>query len=122
MDNKINNENVVNMHPEGTQTEDEMRVEEMTEQEFKEYLFNSFTSDMLELYRKKNHDYGDAFSESFDEFGIESAIIRLGDKYRRLRNIVIYDLDPKVNEAVEDTLMDLANYAVMTLVELEMRR
>ena len=73
---------------------------------------------MSELYSKKNHDYGDAFGQTFAELGVISAVTRISDKTNRLKSLATKD--QRVNdEKIEDTLMDLANYAVMTLIELK---
>ena len=77
--------------------------------------FDSILSKMSELYRKKNHDYGDSFTKSCNEFGLTSPIIRMSDKLNRLKTLT--KTSPIIgDERVEDTLLDLANYAVMTLV------
>lgn len=73
---------------------------------------------MSELYSKKNHDYGDAFGQTFAELGVISAITRISDKTNRLKSLATKDQRVD-DERIEDTLMDLANYAVMTLVELQ---
>lgn len=84
----------------------------------KELAFQAITATMLDTYIRKNHDYGDSFGEGFKEFGLTSAVIRLGDKYRRLKSLC--KDSAKVNdESINDTLLDMANYAVMTLVEME---
>lgn len=71
------------------------------------------------LYERKNHDYGDSFGKSYAEWGLPMACIRLSDKLNRLKAYA-KNTDLKVNdESIEDTLMDLANYAVMTLIELQ---
>ena len=71
-------------------------------------------------YIKKNSDYGDSFGKSFKEFGIISAIVRIGDKYNRLVSLCKEPTTPKVkDESITDTLMDLANYCLMTVIELE---
>jgi len=84
----------------------------------KQQEFKNITTEMAELYSKKNHDYGDAFGQTFAELGIISAITRISDKTNRLKSLATKDqlVD---DERIEDTLMDLANYAVMTLIELQ---
>lgn len=69
------------------------------------------------LYKIKNHDYGDSFGKGFKEYGIIMPIIRLEDKLSRLKTLI--KAESKVDESIEDTLMDLANYAIMTLIELK---
>lgn len=83
----------------------------------KQQEFKNITTEMAELYIAKNHDYGDAFGQTFAELGIISAITRISDKTNRLKSLAIKDQRVD-DERIEDTLMDLANYAVMTLIEL----
>ena len=70
------------------------------------------------LYEAKNVDYGDSFGKSYKEYGLTMPCIRLEDKLNRLKSLN-FSKSAKVNESIEDTLMDLANYAIMTLIELE---
>ena len=71
------------------------------------------------LYVAKNHDYGDSFGETFKEEGFAASRIRLTDKLNRFKKLT-RDGGQQVNdESIRDTLIDLANYAIMTLVELE---
>lgn len=73
--------------------------------------------ELTEIYRKKNHDYGDSFHASFEEFGLTMAAIRLDDKLRRFKNLI--KTESLVEESIRDTLMDLANYAIMTVMEID---
>lgn len=71
-----------------------------------------------EIYKAKNHDYGDSFGETFEKLGIISAVTRITDKTNRLQNLCTNDR--KVgDETIIDTLYDLANYSIMTIIELE---
>lgn len=71
------------------------------------------------LYERKNHDYGDSFHQTFAEEGMAMARIRLGDKFNRFKTLSRGG-DQKVNdESIRDTLIDLANYAIMTVLEME---
>lgn len=71
------------------------------------------------LYERKNHDYGDSFHQTFTEEGMAMARIRLGDKLSRFKTLS-RDGEQKVNdESIRDTLIDLANYAIMTVSEME---
>jgi len=69
-----------------------------------------------DLYQRKNADYGDSFGKSYQEYGMTMACIRLEDKLNRLKSLCKKEAQVK-DESLEDTLMDLANYAIMTLVE-----
>lgn len=73
---------------------------------------------MNDTYKRKNADYGDSFCKLRRE--LPSAIlVRIYDKYSRLKNLVSGAHQHVSDESVKDTLMDLANYCVMELVEME---
>ena len=80
--------------------------------------FGAVTSEMQRLYAEKNRRYGNTFSRRFKEFGMLSAVIRLDDKMERLKYLCQAPQDCG-DESVRDTLIDLANYAVMTIMELD---
>ena len=69
---------------------------------------------MNQLYERKNRDYGNSFDKTLDEFGVVAGLIRMNDKMNRIKSIYNKDTNVK-DESLEDTLIDLANYAVMTL-------
>lgn len=83
-------------------------------------MFNAITNELSETYRKKNHDYGNSFSNSFREFGIISSAVRLSDKMERLKSFAKLSSEAiqVKDESVQDTLLDMANYAIMTVMEL----
>lgn len=71
-----------------------------------------------EIYARKNHDYGDSFGKGYAEYGMVMAVIRLEDKLNRLRSLIKAESLVK-DESINDALMDLANYAIMTVIERE---
>ena len=71
------------------------------------------------LYVRKNHDYGDSFHISFKEEGMAMPRIRLGDKLNRFKALTTSGSQQVSDESVRDTLIDLANYAIMTILEME---
>lgn len=71
------------------------------------------------LYEKKNHDYGDSFHLSFLEEGMAMPRIRLGDKFNRFKTLSRNNTQQVNDESIRDTLIDLANYAIMTILEME---
>lgn len=75
--------------------------------------------ELNKLYEKKNHDYGDSFGISFKEEGMAMARIRLGDKLNRFKTLSRSNRQEVVDESIRDTLVDLANYAIMTILEME---
>lgn len=71
-----------------------------------------------QVYKAKNHDYGDSFGDTYKKLGIISAVTRLSDKMNRIMSLAVsHDAHVK-DEKIEDTLLDMANYAIMTLIEL----
>lgn len=88
----------------------------MDKAEIHQHICNSLN----DLYRRKNADYGDSFGKQYAEYGIVSSAIRLEDKLNRFKNLIKNEAKVK-DETIEDTLLDLANYAIMTLVELKWR-
>ena len=71
------------------------------------------------IYAKKNHDYGDSFHISFCEEGMAMPRIRLGDKLNRFKTLSRGNKQEVSDESIRDTLIDLANYAIMTVLEME---
>ena len=69
-------------------------------------------SEALELFKKKNADYGDAFSK----FGIIGVLVRIEDKIMRAFSITRNGIHLVDNESLRDTLLDLHNYAAMALM------
>ena len=74
---------------------------------------------LTEIYTKKNKDYGNSFGETFEKLGLISAITRISDKYNRLCNLAINNNPEIKDETITDTLIDLANYCIMTLIEMD---
>jgi hypothetical protein len=72
-----------------------------------------------DIYRRKNADYGDSFGETFRKLGVISAVTRITDKISRLQTLCVKPAQVR-SESVRDTLLDLANYAIMTTIELEL--
>ena len=76
--------------------------------------------ELHKLYEKKNHDYGDSFHISFEEEGMAMPRIRLSDKLNRFKTLSRPEKKNLVSdESIRDTLIDLANYAIMTICEME---
>mgnify|MGYP004531100551 FL=1 len=71
-----------------------------------------------QVYKAKNHDYGDSFGDTYKKLGIISAVTRLSDKMNRLMSLAVAHDTQVKDEKIEDTLLDMANYAIMTLIEL----
>ena len=89
-----------------------MTAEQMN---YKIQEFKNITQEMLETYSRKNVDYDDAFTKSLEEDGLLVAKIRLGDKYKRFSALIKQENLVK-DESIEDTLLDMASYAIMTVM------
>jgi hypothetical protein len=74
------------------------------------------------LYKAKNIAYGNSFGKTFEELGIISAITRMSDKMQRIKALATGAQNNITDECIQDTLEDLANYCIMTLIELENER
>ena len=71
--------------------------------------------DALELMTKKNHDYASLEDpyRNFRQFGRFGILVRLGDKFARLRSFEEQGELKVQDESVRDTLLDIINYAVL---------
>lgn len=71
--------------------------------------------DLANLRVAKNNDYGSAYTRH----GLTGIVIRMWDKYARLENLTLHKTTAMVKETVKDTLLDLVNYGLLGLWELE---
>lgn len=71
-----------------------------------------------ELYINKNHDYGDSVHDTYIKYGLTSFLVRLEDKLNRAR--ALSNKEALINdEKINDTLLDMANYAILAVMEIE---
>ena len=83
--------------------------------------FKDITGKMSDTYKCKNHDYGNAFSEMYDELGINYGYGKIREKVNRIKTLK--DNEAQVaNEPLEDALLDCANYCILTLMEYQKRK
>lgn len=75
-----------------------------------------------DVYVRKNHDYGDSFGRSFKKYGIVAALVRMEDKWNRLENLAGGAKQKVMDESIRDTCLDLANYCLMTVMELDRKK
>lgn len=76
--------------------------------------FKQVQSQALDLFSKKNADYGDAFAE----FGVVGVIVRMTDKLKRYVSVSKNGISLVNDESLKDTLIDLHNYSAMALMLL----
>ena len=68
------------------------------------------------MYEQKNHDYGDSFAQNFAEFGMVDGVMHMQEKLDRIKSLSTKDAMVD-GESINDSLLDLANYAILTLIE-----
>lgn len=72
-------------------------------------------NDALQLFIKKNIDYGDAFAK----YGTVGVLMRIEDKLQRYMSITKNGVNLVNDEGIRDTLIDLHNYAAMAIMLLD---
>lgn len=88
------------------------------EDNMNEKLHQELLDYIHKLYITKNKDYGSSTHDTYTKYGFTSFLVRLEDKLNRAR--VISQNEAKVSdEKLEDTLLDLANYAILAVMELK---
>ena len=94
---------------------------QVTNPQSDEEIYGSLLDKLFTTYKAKNHDYSNAFSEMFDELGIDYAYGKLREKINRIKAL---RKQPNMveNEGLEDALLDTAGYAILTLVELKKKK
>ena len=76
--------------------------------------FREIVTEMADLYEKKNRNYGDSFGKLYKDLGPIAGLVPLHNKLDRLTNLIKGDSNNF--ESIEDTLTDLACYAIMNLI------
>ena len=82
--------------------------------------FKKIANELAELYAQKNTAYGDSFGRSVEKYGNIAALTRISDKFNRLENLMLHPDVNEDDERLEDTLRDMASYAIMTILELKL--
>ena len=82
-------------------------------------IHGEICKELTETYEKKNADYGNSFENSLDKHGLIAGIIRMDDKMSRLISLNSKNEQQVMDESLRDTLMDLANYAIMSVMWLD---
>lgn len=82
-------------------------------------MYETITKSMVSTYKAKNNDYGDSFGTSVSKYGLIAALTRISDKFNRLENLILTREQNVKDESLEDTLLDLASYCIMTAIELK---
>ena len=86
--------------------------------EFRINQMKEVQNEALQLFIKKNTDYGDAFAT----YGTVGVIVRMGDKIQRLISVTNKGVSLVDNESLRDTLIDLYNYSAMGIMLIDEKR
>ena len=82
----------------------------------KDYSYSSILRQMDDTHTRKNNDYGDAAYQGYKKYGPAYFLVQLHNKLSRLESLTINNRSQMVkDESIDDTLLDMANYAVMYL-------
>lgn len=81
--------------------------------------FDLVLAEMQQLHENKNADYGDSFAKSVEKYGLISALTRISDKFNRAEQLILGNDARVKDEKLRDTLIDMASYCVMTIMELD---
>lgn len=83
-------------------------------------IYQYILNNLEETYKNKNNDYGNSVADTYEKFGDLSFLVRITDKYNRLLTLCNPNNEQKVkDEKIDDTILDLANYCLLWLVEKE---
>lgn len=81
--------------------------------------FETITKEMHELYKRKNSDYGSSINDTYKKYGMVAYLVRMEDKINRARTLVQKQTQNVNDEKLRDTLIDLASYSVLAIMELD---
>lgn len=81
------------------------------------HIHAEICKELNDLYIRKNNDYGDSFAKLRNELP-NAILVRIYDKYSRLKTLMEGTEQKVHDESIEDSLLDLANYAIMQIVEM----
>ena len=82
---------------------------------------NKLCEQIPDTYKRKNTAYNDAFGKTVQKYGPISALTRMSDKWFRIEALMMGIENNVQDESLEDTLIDMATYSLMTLIELRIK-
>lgn len=85
----------------------------------REKQFKDIVSKMTETFIAKNKDYGNSFDETLNDEGIVASRVRIADKFNRFKQLSKGQTAMVADESITDTLLDMANYAIMTVMWMD---
>ena len=98
-------------------------VQEMSQNQKKDNitLHQEILDYLHRLYIAKNADYDNSVHDTYEKYGLISFLVRMEDKLNRVRSLKQKGETAVKDEKIEDTLLDLANYAILAVIELRQK-
>lgn len=81
--------------------------------------FKQITKEMEDICERKNSDYGSSVNDTYKKYGMVAYLVRMEDKLNRARTLTQNKNQLVHDEQIRDTLIDLANYSVLAIIEME---
>ena len=91
----------------------------ITDEQKRECIHKALLNELHATYIQKNRAYGNSFGDTYNKLGIISAVTRISDKYNRMCTLATNSDINEGDESLRDTLMDMANYCIMTVMEMD---
>lgn len=82
-------------------------------------IYQYILNNLEETYKAKNNDYGNSFADTYEKFGCVSFLVRITDEYNKLLTLCDPNIPEQRVKKIDDTVLDLANYCLLWLVERE---
>jgi len=92
-----------------------LNISRLVKRDYRVEEMKKVQNEGVELFKKKNKDYGDAFAN----YGVIGVLVRMGDKIARLQSITTKSVSLVNTESLRDTLIDLHNYSAMAIMLLD---
>jgi len=91
------------------------QINKLDIQDMRVEQFRKVQRESIELFTRKNTDYGDAFAT----YGTVGVLVRMSDKIQRCVSITKNGITLVESENLRDTLLDLHNYAAMAIMLMD---
>jgi hypothetical protein len=89
----------------------------VTIEELEKMFRDIFETELIPLMRAKSHDYaGENSLSNLSDFGWQGAVVRIGDKYHRLKNFAKAGALKVKDETIEETIRDTINHTFVCLI------
>ena len=72
--------------------------------------------DLANILTSKQLDYGPGNINNAPGGAINGILVRMNDKMERLKNLTYHSEGEPQNESIDDSLIDIANYAVIAMM------